>query len=261
LKILAIGDITSPAGLKHLTEKLPSVIRSEGIDICIANAENASFISGISKDSAEELLLHGVDVITGGNHTLQNYSAHSYLEEEKRILRPLNYPPSVPGNGYTIVDTGKYRVLVMNAMGNVHMEPCLDSPYRGIERILRETAGEYDVSVLDIHAEATGEKLAIGFEFDGRINVIFGTHTHVPTADGRVLRRGTAYISDLGMCGESEGILGMDPDSVIYKMKYHMPGKFKAAKGAPSADGVIFELEKEPASGAYRAVGIRRIVI
>ena len=243
MKILAIGDITSPTGAKHLAKTLPKIINEEKIDFTVVNGENASFINGISRECAEELFLAGADAITGGNHTMQNFSAQSYLEESPRMIRPINYGESAPGYGCRIINTGKHRVLVINAMGTVHIEPQLDSPYPFIEKALLENAGKYDVAILDIHAEATGEKLAIAHHFDGRINVIFGTHTHVPTADGRILPRGTGYITDLGMCGESGGILGMEPASVIYKMKNRMPGRFKAAEGTPTADGVIFTVE------------------
>lgn len=245
LKILAIGDVTSQGGVNHLKSRLPGIIKAEGVDFTVVNGENASFINGISKDSAEELLLAGADAITGGNHTMSNYGSHSFLEETAAMVRPINYGDGAPGRGYSIIDTGKYRVLVINALGIVHIEPRLDSPYGFIDKALCECRGKYDVAVLDIHAEATGEKLALAHYFDGRINVVFGTHTHVPTADGRILPKGTGYITDLGMCGESGGILGMDPSTVIYKMKNRMPGRFKAADGEAVADGVIFTLDEK----------------
>ena len=238
----------------HLEKNLWTQRRKYGIDFCIVNGENASFITGISRDGAEVLLRSGADVITGGNHTMQNYSALKMLDETGEVIRPLNYGEDAPGRGYTIIDTGAYRVLVMNAMGNVYIEPQLDAPYSYIDAVLRREAGKYDIAVLDVHAEATGEKLAVAHNFDGRINVVFGTHTHVPTADCSVLPRGTGYVSDLGMCGESGGILGMDVGTVLYKMKTKMPGKFKCADGAPFADGVIFELD-----AAGKAVSVERI--
>jgi len=245
VKILAIGDVTSPGGVLHLEKNLWSVREKHGIDFCIVNGENASFITGISRDAAELLLRSGADVITGGNHTMQNFSALKMLDELEEVIRPLNYGEEAPGKGYCIVDTGRVRMLVINAMGNVHMEPQLNAPYEYVEQVLRREKGRYDVAVLDIHAEATGEKLAVAHTFDGRINVIFGTHTHVPTADGCILPRGSAYVSDLGMCGESGGILGMDVSTVLYKMKTKMPGKFRCAEGSAFADGVIFELDEK----------------
>ena len=254
MKILAIGDVTSPGGVTHLEKNLWSVREKHGIDFCVVNGENASFITGISRDAAELLLRSGADVITGGNHTMQNFSAIKMLDELGGVIRPLNYGDEAPGRGYCIQDTGKCCVLVMNAMGNVHMEPQLDAPYAYIERVLREQRGGYDIAILDIHAEATGEKLAVAHNFDGKINVIFGTHTHVPTSDYTILPRGSAYVSDLGMCGESGGILGMDISTVLYKMKTKMPGKFKCASGAAFADGVIFEIDE---SG--KALSVKRI--
>ena len=176
------------------------------------------------------------------------------LDELTEVVRPINYGDDAPGRGYTVIDTGTARVLVINAMGNVHMEPQLDAPYSFIDAVLSRERGRYDIAVLDIHAEATGEKLAIAHNYDGRINVIFGTHTHVPTADCKILPRGTGYVSDLGMCGESGGILGMDIGTVLYKMKTKLPGKFKCADGEPFADGVIFELDSNA-----KTVSVERI--
>ena len=255
MKILAIGDVTSPGGVAHLSDKLWRVRREREIDFCVVNGENAAFINGISRELAEELLRSGADAITGGNHTMQAYGAKDMLDECEAMLRPINYGDLAPGRGYSVIDVGRWRVLVINAMGNVHIEPNLDSPYRHIERALDACRGKYDVAVMDIHAEATGEKLALAYAFDGRISAVFGTHTHVPTADGRILPNGTGYISDLGMCGESEGILGMEPDSVIFKMKTHMPGRFRIASGAPEADGVIFTID----DNVGRCLGIERI--
>lgn len=254
MKILAIGDVTSQGGVDHLEKNLWSVRKKHAIDFCIVNGENASFITGVSRDGAEILLRSGADVITGGNHTMQNFSAIKMLDEMKEVVRPINYGDTAPGRGYTVIDNGKVRVLVINAMGNVHIDPQLDAPYSYIDSVLRRERGGYDVAVLDIHAEATGEKLAVAHNYDGRINVIFGTHTHVPTADMKILPGGTGYVTDLGMCGESGGILGMDVSTVIYKMKTKMPGKFKCAEGALFADGVIFELD---ASG--KAISVERI--
>ena len=243
MKILAVGDVTSPAGLLHLRGKLWGVRKKYGIDFCIVNGENASFITGISAEGALELLRSGADVITGGNHTLQNHAAWEMLDERDDVLRPINYPKGTPGKGCTVIDNGKWRVLVISAMGNSYMEPVLDLPYSYIDAALADHAGKYDVAVIDIHAEATGEKLAVAYNYDGRVQVIFGTHTHVPTADGRILPCGTGYISDLGMCGESEGILGMDPETVLTKMRDRLPGKFKRAEGDARADAVIFTLD------------------
>ena len=243
MKILVIGDITSPTAAEYLSRALWKFRDANKIDFCVVNGENASFITGISPQIAEKLLRSGADCITGGNHTMHNKSVYTFLDETAEIIRPLNFGSTAPGKGYTLLDCNGYRMLVMNVMGNVHIEPVLDSPFAAVERALAECEGKYDFSILDVHAEATGEKLAMGYAFDGRINVIFGTHTHVQTADGQVLPHGTGYITDIGMCGESGGVLGMDAERVIERMSTHIPHPFKAASGEPRADGVIFTLD------------------
>lgn len=243
LKILVIGDVTSPSGIEHLKRNLWKFRDENKIDFCVVNGENAAFITGISPELAEVLLRAGADCITGGNHTLRNKRTYTFLDECDAILRPVNFGDSAPGRGYTILDCMGYRMLVINAMGQVHIEPTLDSPFTHIDAVLKRESGNYDFAILDIHAEATGEKLAIGYDYDGKINVIFGTHTHVQTADSQILPNGTGYISDVGMCGESEGILGMDAETVVLRMRSNLPHSFKAASGKCRADGVIFTLD------------------
>ena len=242
MKILVIGDVTSPLGIEHLKNRLWQVRKENKIDFCVVNGENASFITGISKELSEDLLRAGADVIRGGNHTLRNKSVYTYLDDTRDVLRPINFGDSAPGHGYTVVSARGYRILVISALGNVFMEPVLDNPYPYIDKALKENEGKYDFSILDIHAEATGEKLALGYNYDGKINIIFGTHTHVQTADEQILPNGSGYITDVGMCGESGGVLGMDAECVIEKMKTRIPNKFKAASGECRADGVVFTL-------------------
>ena len=255
MKILAIGDVTSPCGIDHLEKNLWRVRRELGADLCVVNGENAAFITGISPELAEVLLKSGADVITGGNHTMRNTRTFTYLDDEAAILRPINFGDGAVGHGHTVVDVLGYRVLVISALGNVHIEPNLDSPFGYIDRLLREEEGRYDFAVLDIHAEATGEKLAVAHAYDGRINVIFGTHTHVQTADEQILPLGTGYITDVGMCGESGGILGMDAEVVVSRMRTHIAHKFKAAEGAPVANGVLFTLD----TSSCRVTEVKRI--
>lgn len=243
MKILVIGDVTSPLGIEHLKRNLWRVREENKIDFCVVNGENASFVTGISGELADILFSAGADVITGGNHTLRNKCAYTYLDDVSAILRPINFGDGAPGHGYTVVDAAGYRILVINALGNVHIDPVLDSPFPYIDKLLSREAGNYDFSVLDIHAEATGEKLAVGYAYDGKINVVFGTHTHVQTADEMILPKGTGYISDVGMCGESGGIIGMDADCVVERMRTKLPYKFKAASGAPEACAVIFTID------------------
>ena len=243
MKILVIGDVTSPQGVEHLKRNLWKFREENKIDFCVVNGENASFITGISPELAEVLLRGGADCITGGNHTLRNKRVYTFLDDSDAILRPVNFGDSAPGRGYTILDCNGYRMLIINAMGRVHIDPVLDSPFIYIDRVLRDCEGRYDFAILDFHAEATGEKLAVGYAYDGKINVIFGTHTHVKTADGQILPKGTGYISDVGMCGESGGILGMDPEVVVLRMRSSLPHSFKSANGPCRADGVIFTLD------------------
>ena len=257
LKILVIGDVTSPAGVEHLFKNLWKFRKERGIDFCVVNGENASFITGISPQLAEKLLRGGADCITGGNHTMHNKQTYTFMEENAEIIRPLNFGASAPGRGYALLDACGWRMLVMNVMGNVHIEPVLDSPFDAVERALSECSGKYDFAILDVHAEATGEKLALAYAFDGRINVVFGTHTHVQTADAQIFPRGTGYITDIGMCGESGGVLGMDAERVVERMRTHLPHAFKAASGECVADGVIFTLDTS--SGRVTSVELVKI--
>ena len=174
---------------------------------------------------------------------MYNRAAYTYLDDTAEILRPINFGGTAPGRGYTTVNINGYVILVINAMGCVHIEPSLDSPYPYIDRVLGELSGKYDFAVLDMHAEATGEKLAMGYAYDGIISIIFGTHTHVQTADEKILPRGSGYITDIGMCGAANGVLGMDTEGVIKRMKTKLPVRFEEADGEIVADGVIFDLD------------------
>ena len=242
MRILCIGDVTSPKGVEHLRHNLWRVRKEKRVDFCIVNAENASVITGASAEAAKTLFASGADCLTGGNHTLRNKSVYTYLDDTEAMLRPINFGDAAPGHGYAILDCNGYRVMVINAMGNIGIEPTLDNPYPYIDRALDRERGRYDLAVLDIHAEATGEKAALGYAYDGKISVVFGTHTHVPTCDEIILPEGTGYISDIGMCGESGGILGMDPTLVVKQLRTRMPIKFEPAKGVPKANGVIFDV-------------------
>lgn len=252
MRILCIGDVTSRKGVEHLRHNLWRVRKEKRVDFCIVNAENAAFITGASEADAEILLSAGADCLTGGNHTMRNRSVYTYLDDSETMIRPINFGDGAPGHGYTILDCNGYKVMVINAMGNIGIDPVLDSPYGYIDRALEREKGRYDLAVLDIHAEATGEKAAIGYAYDGVISVIFGTHTHVQTADETILPRGTGYITDIGMCGESGGVLGMNPELVVKHQRCRTPIKFEPASGAPKATGAIFDVDES--SGKVRSI-------
>ena len=251
MRIMALGDITDPESVRYICDKLWDIRRDRGVDFVIANAENASFINGASAEQMKELIDSGVDVVTGGNHTMQNRSVHPFLDENPNVLRPINYPAETPGTGYTIGDVNGYRVMVINALGKVNMEPNLDCPFTAVEKALVREAGKYDFAVLDFHAEAVGEKMVMPYLFDGRISVIFGTHTHLRTADARVFPGGCGYITDIGMCGHSGGIIGSDSACIIERIVKHMPAKYAPATGDIVCNATVFEIDD-----AFRCRGI-----
>lgn len=254
MKILAIGDIVGTKSVQYLKEKLWGVRRENGIDLVVANGENASDIHGIGVADAELIFESGADVITLGNHTYGRRDIYTLLGDSQYIIRPANYPALAVGGGYTTVKIGGWRILCINVMGTALMEP-LACPFATVDRILEREAGSYDLAVMDIHAEATSEKIALAKYFDGRINVMFGTHTHVPTADEQILPCGSGYITDLGMTGPIGGVIGADAASVIEKFRTKMPVRFKVAEGDIVAMGAIFTLD----DSTRRVTEVRRI--
>ena len=245
LRYMAIGDVTSPKAASALSAALWDIRRNHRIDFVAVNAENAGFIIGPSPEIARRLLESGADVLTGGNHMLQNMALQGMMDSDARVLRPANYPDTAPGSGYTILDGKGYRILVISLLGRVHMDPPLDSPFFAAERILAREEGKYDLAFIDLHAEATGEKTAFATYFDGKVSAVYGTHTHVPTADTTVLPHGTGYVSDLGMCGADGGILGMDTKTVLDRYLSGIPTRFLPADGNYYADAVIFSVDEK----------------
>lgn len=255
LKILTIGDVVGTAAISYLQKNLWGVRSRLRADYVIANGENASDIHGLTAADAEALLDCGIDFLTMGNHTYGRRDLYSFLDNDPRIIRPANFPPAAPGQGYATVNVDGYRVLIINIQGQVFMEPLAD-PFDTVERILGKERGDYDFAIMDIHAEATSEKLAIARVFDGRIAAMFGTHTHVPTADEQILPRGSGYITDLGMTGPTDGILGTDATVVIDKFRTHMPQRFTVAQGDIKAHGALFEIDPD----AGKTVKVQRVV-
>ena len=242
--------------LRYLAEKLPAERRALGADLVIVNGENVCDVKGISPAAADALIDYGADILTSGNHVFDRRDIYDYLDNKKTLLRPLNYPAECPGEGARIVTSADgWKVLVLNVSGCAFMD-ALNNPFASVERALDDHRGKYDVAILDIHAEATSEKLALARYFDGRIGVIFGTHTHVQTADEQILPNGTGYITDLGMTGPIDGILGVRAEEVIIKSRTHMPRRFSVATGEVRACGALFDLD----AVTGRCKSVKRIV-
>ena len=246
MRILALGDVVGGKAVEYLATRLWDYRKQNRIDFVIANGENAAEIRGCSEKQAKRLLEGGVDVITLGNHAFGQRDLYAFLDAESRVIRPANFPPMTPGMGYTIAEANCYKILCMNVNGRAFMDTYGD-PFAAVETILARESGKYDYAVLDIHAEATSEKLAIARVFDGRVQVMFGTHTHVPTADEQILPKGSCYQTDLGMCGPVGGILGTQSECVIDKFRSLMPTRFSVADGEICAHGTIFDPNRKTA--------------
>ena len=242
MRILAIGDIVASDGREFVYNNLGRIRKKYNIDYCIANGENSANTNGITKDIAETLIECGVDVITMGNHTFANKEYSAVLEDMPRVIRPGNYPSETEGMPYYIEELGFAKIAVINMMGRVHMEP-LDCPFRATEKILDKI--DADIIVIDFHAETTSEKLAFANYFDGKANIIFGTHTHVQTADEHVLPKGTAYITDLGMTGVRDSILGVKKEIIMdmYYTRKHF--RFEKAEGEVWFSGCVFDIDEK----------------
>ena len=243
MRILAIGDIVAEDGREFVYNNLNRIREKYQIDFCIANGENAANTNGITVDIANMLIARGVDVITLGNHTFANREIDRVLEENYRVIRPLNYPPETAGEGWTVQDLGYTRVAVINLIGRVNMGPA-DCPFHAVERALEKIQAE--VIMVDMHAETTSERLAMGNFLDGKVSGVFGTHTHVQTADERLLPQGTGYISDLGMTGVEDSILGVKKEIIINQ--YYQTGRrfrFEKAEGEVWFHGCIFDVDSK----------------
>lgn len=241
--ILVVGDIHGKPGRRILRAVVPRLRRTHGAGLVIANGENAAGGAGITPDVVTEILESGVDVITGGNHTWHNREAYDVLDGEPRLLRPANYPPGAPGRGATTVDAGGTRVGVLNLQGRVFMQ-ALDDPFRTAREEANRLHAEAPIVVVDFHAEATSEKIALGWYLDGRVSAVIGTHTHVQTADERVLPGGTAYISDVGMTGPRDGVIGMEREGIIERFLTQLPVRFTVAAGPAQLNAVALDIDE-----------------
>ncbi len=244
-RILALGDIVGQESTEKVCRVLNSIKREKHIDFTVANGENAAQGNGLDRRTAERLLSCGVDVLTSGNHIWQKKEIMEYIDGNPFLLRPANYPAGTPGKGSVVFESFGVRVLVMNVLGTVYLDP-LDCPFRTVEAMLREHEGQYDIAILDVHAEATSEKLALANYFDGRVHIVFGTHTHVLTADTRIFPKGTGYLTDIGMCGAVNSILGVSVDKVVTKFRTRMPVRFdNPVNAVMEMNGAIFTFDRE----------------
>lgn len=254
MRILALGDIVGLSTVDYLRENLWIYRKENKIDFVVANGENTNDIFGLGADEANALLDGGVDVITTGNHVWGRRDIYDYLDTSEAVIRPANYPAGSPGSGYNMVNADGFKILCINVLGTVFMDS-LTSPFEAVEAILSREEGNYDIALLDVHAEATSEKVAVGYHFDGRINAIFGTHTHVQTADEQILPLGSGYITDLGMTGPKNGILGVDKECVLYRFLTKMPKRYTVAQGTIEAQGAIFDIDPF----AKRTLSVKRV--
>jgi metallophosphoesterase (TIGR00282 family) len=254
MNILMVGDVFGEPGRAAIAKLLPCLRQEHAIDLCVVNVENAAGGFGVSPAMCRQFLEQGADVMTSGNHIWDRKEIVEYITRENLLLRPANFPAGTPGVGHVTVKAGPHRVGVLNLMGRVFMNP-IDCPFRKADEILPELAREARIVLVDMHCEATSESQAMGWYLDGRVSAVVGTHRHVQTADERVLPAGTAYITDLGMTGPTEGVIGVDRELILQRFVSQMPVRFEPAKGPAALHGVVIVVD--PDSG--RASDIRRL--
>ena len=245
MRVLAVGDICSPDGCKHALKMIPIIKREENIDLVIVNGENSALGNGITPDSANLIFAAGADVITGGNHTLRREEFFDTLDSNPFVLRPHNLKDDAPGSGYCLFDMGKYQAAIINLSGQIYLERLnTDNPFKCVDELLEKANSDGAKFVfVDFHAEATSEKRAMGFYLDGRVSAVFGTHTHVQTSDAQVLPNGTGYITDLGMTGVVDSILGVKKEIIINRLRDNDMSRFEQANGSCTLNGCVFDID------------------
>ena len=244
MKILAVGDLVGEGGVKKLKELLPKIREEEKIDFVIVNAENSAGGMGITTKIFNELKALNIDAMTMGNHTWGKKDIFTFIDDPK-LLRPANYPNNVPGKGYGIYTCKGKKICVVNLIGRTDMNVLSENPFQKMQEILKEVRSQADIIILDFHAEATAEKIAMGYYLDGKITAMFGTHTHVQTADEKILENGTGYITDIGMTGPIKAVIGMDIAVSIKRFETTLPERYKLAEGNCILNGCIFDINDE----------------
>ena len=239
-KVLCVGDVVGNPGMDRVCRSLRQLKRKLGADFTIVNGENAAVV-GMTPNQAEDIFDAGADVITMGNHTFGKRELVDYLEDNSRVLRPANYAPQAPGHGWGIYETKAGDVAVIDLQGRCNMDYGPDNPFLAVEKILKEIKTK--LIFVELHAEATSEKLAMGYMLDGRITALWGTHTHVPTADAQVLPKGTGYVTDLGMTGPKHSVLGIRPDLSIAKFRGDLTERYRWAEGETKLEAVLFTVD------------------
>jgi metallophosphoesterase (TIGR00282 family) len=255
MKILFIGDIVGKPGRDLIRRGVGPLVEHHQVDLVVANAENAAAGSGITRELGDQILASGVDVMTSGNHIWSKKEAIDYIGTEPRLLRPANFPAGVPGNGSYLARSADGRTAgIVNVMGRVFMQQ-LDDPFVAVMREIDALRARAKVILIDFHAEATSEKAAMGWYLDGKVTAVIGTHTHVQTADERILPGGAACLTDVGMTGPHDGVIGMDKDAIIARFVTGLPGRFETATGDPRLNGVTIAVD----ASTGRATAIQRI--
>ena len=242
MKALLIGDIVGRPGREILKEYLPELKDRYQIDLTIVNGENSASGSGITRKTADEIFNSGVDVITTGNHVWDKQEIFDWIEKEANLVRPANYPERTPGKGFVISKFNNCKVAIINLCGRVFMPP-LDCAFRAFDNIYKRVSLETKNIIVDFHAEATSEKCALGYYLDGRVTCVFGTHTHVQTSDARILPKGTAFVSDIGMTGAYDSVIGMDKEHAISSFVNHYPIRFEVAYGKAQLNGAVLDFD------------------
>lgn len=257
VKVLTIGDIVGKPGRLVLKEKLPELKEKEKVDFCVANGENAAGGSGLTRETSKDLFKAGVDLITTGDHVWKKKEIIKILTKDALIVRPENYPEGTPGKGHIIATTENgCNIAVILLLGRVFMDP-IDCPFKAVDRALARIAGRADVILVDMHAEATSEKVAMGYYLDSRVSAVFGTHTHIQTSDEKILTGGTAYITDLGMTGPAYSVLGRRVDRVLKRFTTGLPTPFDVSTGPAQINGALIDIDQTTG----RARSIKRVFI